>query len=113
MKSFLKWALAPLFLLLLCSPMASCTFMATPTRTTSVAERANLFGIVETVDIALNTAHNLGKIDDARWQTARSQLARIREQIAATETRPVVPGELLQELMAFAAEWVLVEQLKK
>ncbi len=107
MKNLMKWASLALFLVL-----TSCAAFSQPTRLTTPNERANLFGLVQTAETGIEVARLAGKLDTARYTIARSQLARIREQIAATEVRPVVPGELLQEVMVFVAEWVIAEKAK-
>lgn len=106
MKNLMKWASLVLLLIL-----TSCVG-APPTRVTTPNERANLFALVQTAETGVEVARITGKLDEPSYQLARSQLARIREQIAATEVRPIVPGELLQEVMVFVAEWVIVEKTK-
>ena len=69
-----------------------------------------MLSVLTTVETALSVALATGKIPQADYQLAITQVADVRAAIAASETSPVSAADLLNRVLALAATWAIVKE---
>lgn len=89
--------------------LVSTQSCATPARTTTADERANLTSLLNKAELALEAAIATGAVRAEDAPHARDDVKELRKMIADSATIPTSIGDVQDEIAKLALRWVLAK----